>query len=78
MNNKRTILCPCCLGDGGLDRDNTPCPLCTDHCGMVTQEQKREWIAVGTLIRFADLPIPSNLARWRNWIEAERGKNGKA
>lgn len=68
MSNNRTTLCPCCLG-----KSDPYCPLCEGQT-VVTPEQKCEWVAVGTLIRFADLPIPSNLARWRNWIEAERGK----
>lgn len=74
MNN-HTRLCPCCLGEGGLDDTaNTLCPLCTNHCGRVTPEQYREWTAVNTLIRFSTLPIPSTLLHWRRWIETKRGE----
>lgn len=74
-NDKRTILCPCCGGIGG-GIDNHDCPLCTDGCGLITEAERREWVAVRTLIRFDDLPIPSGLDKWHKWIEEGRRKDG--
>lgn len=73
MNDKRTILCPCCGGIGGYG--NTHCPLCDDSSGLINEAQRREWTAVRTLVRFDDLPIPSGLEKWQGYIESERGKH---
>ena len=71
-NNLRTILCGCCGGIGGSG--NEECPLC-NGAGLINESERREWVAVRTLIKFDDLPIPSELEKWRGWIEAERGKH---
>lgn len=70
-------LCLACFNAGRnilLDgHSHEVCPLC-GGTGQVNQQQVMDWAAIRAIIR-NDLPtIPSNLAKWTDYIRQEQAK----
>lgn len=72
-NNQTCNFCWGATVDIGNHESETLCPLCAG-AGVINEQQRREGVAVRTLVRFADLPILSELRGWEWYIARERAK----